>query len=701
MTIRRFLILAPAIVSLVLAASYFRVPSYDEQTKGNPDRLNQFITASIGDATTLNPVLFTDGASGQIIDRVFQGLIDRDEDLRFRGRLAERWEIYEHADFYVNADAATRQWGTVDGPALVQALRQHFAGDPEDWGHVSAVDLLPARDISREVETDGSDPPGKITVSARAPQRIRLVLTKVDQQLFEKLAELLGPSYFTGFDPLGHVTGNPNLPAGRLADLAAEMLPATAHHPIIDFYLRRGIRFHDGHEVTAEDVKFTYEAMVDPANLSPRVSDFEPIQRVEVIDPYQVRIVYKRLYSPALATWAMGILPAHRLNAAVLAAEAGESGQDPGKFSMRQSGFNRRPIGCGPFAFDTWKSDQFIRLRRFEDYWEGPPNYHQYAMRIIPDPLTQEMEFYAGTIDDYVVLPHQAARLGRDPRFQTFSALSLGYAFIGYNMRRPPFDDVRVRRALGMAIDRRKIIRYVLYGQGEQITGPFAKQTDYYDHDIAPLPYDPDGALKLLAEAGWTRGPDGFLQKNGKRMAFTLITNNGNLLRKDILAIAQDAWKKIGIRVETDLLEWSVFIQKRVNQLDYDALILGWSMGIEPDLYQVWHSSQSHKFQLNLAGFQDDEADELIVKIRQEYDHQRQVEYCHRLHKIIAAAQPYTFLYVTRKTALLDKRIVREVPDGEGGTAFRPIEPTRIGEYTFHFNQWRKLSRPPVFSTGG
>jgi ABC-type transport system substrate-binding protein len=167
------------------------------------------------------------------------------------------------------------------------------------------------------------------------------------------------------------------------------------------------------------------------------------------------------------------------------------------------------------------------------------------------------------------------------------------------------------------------------------------------------------------------------------------------------LAIAQDAWKKIGIQVETDLLEWSVFIQKRVNQLNFDALILGWSMGIDPDLFQIWHSSQSGPFQLNFVGFANAEADDLILKIRREYDHGRQVDYCRRLHEIIAAEQPYTFLYVSRWTALLDKRIVRKVPGPHGQLVYQPIQPTKTGGYTFHFNQWIKLDRAPDFSVEG
>ena len=311
------------------------------------------------------------------------------------------------------------------------------------------------------------------------------------------------------------------------------------------------------------------------------------------------------------------------------------------------------------------------------------------------------MEFYAGTLDSYNVEPHQVERLEKNPSYQHFSGLSFGYTYIGYNMRREPFKDQRVRKALGMAIDVNRIIKYVLYGQGERITGPFPRQTDYYDREVAPLPYDPEGALKLLAKAGWTRGPDGWLQKNGKRLQFTLITNQGNNIRKAILSIAQDSWKQIGIDVRTDMLEWAVFIQERVDKHDFDALVLGWIMGIDPDLYQIWHSSQTHINQLNFVDFENKEADDLIIKIRQEYNHEKQVEYCHQLQRIIAEEQPYTFLYVGKWTAILDKRIVIKDVDAQGEVRYSRIRPTKTGDFTFYFNKWIKLPEVPTFAMEG
>ncbi len=704
MTTKRLLIFIPVMIILFLLQSYFWVPTYEEQTKGNPNRLKEYITPSLGDATSLNPIISSNATSSQIESLVFEGLLDRDEELRFRGRIAESWDIFEEAYFYVDPSAG------ITGEDLVQRLRE-AKGRPgalppalkTTLKRIREIILIPAehQTTTRRLKEEGSDKNSReIEIAVEAPARIKLILTEVDQDLFNNLSELLGANYFTSFDPVPHVRLEPPVEEKTLAAWARELLPATEHNPVIVFRLRPGIHFHDGHPLTAEDIKFTYESIMNPANLSPRVSDYEPVKAVHVIDPLTVRIVYKRLYSPALGTWGMGVLPEHLLNREALRKEAQRVGADPETFTMRQSAFDRRPMGSGPFRFEEWKSDQFISLTRFEDYWEGPPHYARYVMRIIPDLLTQEMEFYSGTLDSYNVQPHQVERLREDPRFQCFSGTSFGYTYIGYNMRRPPFDDVRVRRALGMAINVDHIIEYVLYGQGQRITGPFVIQTDYYDHSIPPLPYDPGGALKLLKEAGWERNKNGWLEKEGKRLAFTLITNSGNDIRKAILAIAQDAWKQIGIDVRTDVLEWSVFIQERVNKLDFDALILGWVMGIEPDLYQIWHASQTHPHQLNFVGFKNQEADDLIVKIRQEYDHQKQVAYCRRLHEIIAWEQPYTFLYVGKWTAVLDKRIVIKDLDQDGVMLYKKIEPTKTGDYTFHFNKWIKIPEMPEFSSG-
>jgi ABC-type transport system substrate-binding protein len=198
-----------------------------------------------------------------------------------------------------------------------------------------------------------------------------------------------------------------------------------------------------------------------------------------------------------------------------------------------------------------------------------------------------------------------------------------------------------------------------------------------------------------LREAGWEKNSAGKLihRESGKPFQFTLLTNHGNDERIGIMVVAQQAWAKLGIDVTILPVEWSVFIQKHVNKLEFDAIVLGWSLGFDPDIYQIWHSSQTHPEQLNFAGYQNPLADELLVRIRQEYNPEKQIAYCHDLHRIIAEDQPYTFLVAMRGLSLLDHNLVRQVKTSEG-LVYKKITPTKTGNIFFHFNQWIRTAGP-------
>lgn len=710
MLVKRLLILAPVILLAALLQSYLWVPTYETQAVGNPNRLRTYIEGSIGDAKLLNPILNADSSSSQIVALTFDGLLDFDENLQLRPRLATDWTITEEAFLLVHPSKRFPDGRTVSGRALETRIRRALAagavGDLSDLVH--SVKLLPASTRTQRVSVRARRPGGppsiiEASVTVRVPERVALTLRKVDQDLFSKLQPVIGKSYADDFPYERFITMEGDLPAEvreQVQARFAELLPVEEHNPIILFHLRRGVLFHDGHEFDAGDVKFTYEAIMNPKNLSPRTSDFEPIKRIEIPDRFTVRVVYKRLFSPAINAWGMGMLPEHLLNAEALRRERearGLSEEAGTTFGMRDSRFNRNPVGTGPFRFVEWQTDEFIHLLRNDAYWDGPPEYHHYYMRIIPDILTQEVEFRAGAVDFYSAMPHQVARYRKDPTYQSFSTLARAYTYIGYNIRRPLFADPRVRRALGMAINVDEFIEYILYGQGERTTGPYPKNTEWYDHSVAPLPYDPPGALAILNDLGWERNGDGWLEKDGKIFEFNLITNSGNPLRKNIMTIAQNAWKKIGVKSNTQYFEWAVFLQDFVNAGQFDALVLGWSMGIDPDLFQIWHSSQAGPQQLNFVGYKNPEADKLIVRIRREYDRDRQRAYAHRLHQIIYEDQPYTFLYAPLSTAVLDKKIVMVTETKAGGEQYQKIQPTKSGNLFFHFNKWRKLEHTPRF----
>ncbi len=710
MLVKRLLLFIPLVLILLLLQSYFWVPTYENQAAGNPDRLVTYIEASIGDAKILNPILNADSASSGIVSHVFEGLLDLDENLNLRGRLTTDWQITERAYLLVNPYQRFPDGTDVTGASLFQKIHEAWKTGMDEGltEYVQSMELLPA--IQREdtislllPNAEGRPKLKDVLVTVKVPERVAFTLSRVDQDLFDRLKPILGERYFEHFPYEEMIRSEKELSREveeALRTKFPEILPVGEHNPIIVFHLREGVKFQDGHEFDAGDVKFTYEAIMNPQNLSPRTPDFEPIKTVEIIDSYTVKIIYKRLYSPAITAWTMGILPEHLLNDASLTREKHELGlseEAQKTFGMRESRFNRHPIGTGRFQFVEWKGDQFIHLLRYDNYWEGPAQYQDYYMRIIPEPFTQEVEFKTGAVDFYGAQPHQVERYKHDPTYQWFSSLGFAYTYIGYNNRKPLFANADIRKALGMAINVGEIIQYLMYGEGERTTGPYPKNTEWYDPSIQPLPYDPQGAQAIFREHGWEVNSDGWLEKNGKIFEFNLITNNGNLIRKNLMTIAQNSWKKIGVKVNAQVFEWAVFLGDFVNTGDFDAVVLGWSMGIDPDLYQIWHSSQAGPQQLNFVGYKSARADELILRIRQEYNRDQQRQLTHELHRLIHEDQPYTFLYAPLGTRVLDKKIVL-VQEGEDGKEnYQKIYPTKSGDIHFHFHQWRKLEFTPNF----
>ena len=691
----------PILLLFFLAQSFFWVPTYDKQSVNNPARLVKYIHGSSGDAHILNPILSADSSSSSINEMVFDGLIALDDNLKYRPRLANSWVHYEEVILTLNTSAflpgGKFAENNINWPSTLLAALEHNTA----WTkNLRSIEVIPEETLHGEITTSKKDKK-KISYTVHQPPRLKFTLKKIDQDFFQPIKEWLGEDYFKKFSYEKFVRADEPLLQEKLQSHYTEILQLTEHNPVIEFNLRTDVVFHDGHPFDSGDVLFTYESIMDSKGTSPRKSDYEPVKSVKVLGPHKIRITYKRLFSPAIGSWSMGILPEHLLKREKLIAEAIKRGRDPNVFIMRDSDFGRHPIGTGPFKFAEWKSDEQIRLVRNEDYWEGAPEYEEYIMRIIPDSLTQEMEFYAGAVDNYSVQPHQVARFSVDDKYQSFSSLGYFYSYIGYNLRNPLFADKDVRVALGMAIDIDPIIHYILYDEGERVTGPYPKITDWYDPSVKPIPYDPEEALVILNTKGWKKNVDGWLEKNGKIFEFNLITNSGNPVRKNILTIVQESWRKIGIKCNTQLFEWAVFLKDFVNALKFDALVLGWSMGIDPDLYQIWHSSQAGPRQLNFVGYKNLEADRLITRIRREYDRPKQIAMAHELHRIIARDQPYTFLYVAKSTQLLDKKIVIvEKKEGEKKN-YQKVYPTKDGRIRYYFNKWKKLATTPTFSSAG
>uniref|UniRef100_A0A831XF04 Peptide-binding protein n=1 Tax=Geobacter metallireducens TaxID=28232 RepID=A0A831XF04_GEOME len=441
----------------------------------------------------------------------------------------------------------------------------------------------------------------------------------------------------------------------ELAGDLAESWQVSPDGLTITFKLRKGVKWHDGAEFTSRDVLYTYRVTVDPKTPTAYAEDFKQVKSAEAPDPYTFRVTYGKPFAPALASWGMSILPAHLLE-----------GKD-----ITKSELSRRPVGTGPYRFREWVAGQKLVLEAFPDYFEGRPYIDRYIYRIIPDTSTMYLELKAGGLDMMGLTPVQYARQTDTPefraRFNKFRYPASAYTYLGYNLRNPLFADRRVRQAIACAISKEELIHGVLLGLGQVAHGPFKPGTWAHNPRVNDFGYDPARAKALLAEAGWrAAGPDGILMKDGKPFSFTILTNQGNDQRLKTAQIIQRRLAKVGIDVKIRVLEWASLLTNFIDKRNFDALIMGWTIPQDPDIFDVWHSSKTGPKELNFIGFSNAEVDRLIEEGRRTFDQEKRKRCYWQIQEILAREQPYTFLYVPDALPAVNAR-------------FRGIEPAPAG----------------------
>jgi len=432
---------------------------------------------------------------------------------------------------------------------------------------------------------------------------------------------------------------------------------------VITFHLRKGIRWHDGKPFTSADVLYTYQVTTDPKTPTAYAGDFLKIKKAEAPDDYTFRVTYDKPFAPALISWGSAILPKHLL-----------AGKD-----ITKSPLARHPVGTGPYKFKEWVAGQKIVLVSNEDYFEGRPYIDGRVARIIPDTATMFLELRAQNIGMMGLTPLQYTRQTDNKlfkeNFNKYRYLAFAYTYLGYNLKNPLFTDKRVRQAISYAIKKDEIVSGVLLGLGKPATGPYKPGTWAYNDKVKIYSYDPAKARALLKEAGWadTNG-DGVLEKDGKPFVFEILTNQGNETRQKCAEIIQRQLKEVGITAKIRVLEWSAFVTDFINKRRFDAVILGWTIPLDPDAYDVWHSSKTAPEELNFVSYKNSEADEMLEKGRGTFDQAERKKYYDRFQEILAEDQPYTFLYVPDDLIIINNRI-------------RGVEPAPIG-IGHNFDKW-------------
>ncbi|MFA6391990.1 MAG: ABC transporter substrate-binding protein [Patescibacteria group bacterium] len=421
-------------------------------------------------------------------------------------------------------------------------------------------------------------------------------------------------------------------------------------------YLRKDLKFHDGQDLNADDVLFTFESIQDTSYRSPLYLNFSGVG-LQRIDDYTVKFVLQEPFTPFLSSLTFGILPEH------IWAEISPE-------SAYLAEYNLKPIGSGPFQFNNYTKDKngnikSYELKKFESFYDNKPYLDQITFKFYPDPISAMDAAKNKNVDgvSFVANEYKEELQKRNGNIEYHSLRLPQYAAVFFNQKNELLKTKTVREALAYAVDKQSILQNALNGEGEIINGPILPGYVGYNPEIRKYEFNLDEARRILEEDGW-KYPDAVdgepaptvRVKDGAELAFAISTINSSEYLATLTIIKQ-AWESIGVRLEVK--EYSTKdIQKRViKPRAYEALLFGEIVGTDPDPYPFWHSSQSRDPGLNLAVFYNKDIDQLLEEARKTNDEeQRRLKYLH-FQNILADEIPAIFLYNPVYTYGLDEKV--------------------------------------------
>ena len=341
------------------------------------------------------------------------------------------------------------------------------------------------------------------------------------------------------------------------------------------FKLREDVRFHDGEPLTAEDVKFTIEALLDEHNASVLRGRLDTITEVVVVDDHTFEIHLAQPYAPLisyLADTGSEILPKHLLE-----------GED-----LLATDFLNNPIGTGAFKFEEWAAGDHITLAANDDYFMGRPNLDRLVFRIVPDSASLVAALKTGEVDIAAVSATDMPQLLGEPHLQVHETPSNCFYTIGANLSQERFQDPRVRQAMMYALPREQMVAELLEGHGYVAESYLPRQNWAYNPDTLPVyNHDPEKAKALLAEAGWedTDG-DGIVDKDGEPFSFDLLSYT--TIQPGYNETIQQSLKDIGIEMNIQLLDWPTFLNTAFVEKKYDSFTVNMCVPLDPHNPTVW-----------------------------------------------------------------------------------------------------------------
>jgi ABC-type transport system substrate-binding protein len=419
-----------------------------------------------------------------------------------------------------------------------------------------------------------------------------------------------------------------------------------------DFKLREGVKWHDGTEFTAEDVKFSYDVIFsDDFKAVQYRPYYEAIKEVQVIDKYNVRFIVKDDYFQNFDIAAgIKVLPKHFYS-------------NP----ENKDKFGKELIGTGPYILDKYNKGQKMIMTKNPDWWgnnvpaeKGSYNIPKVVLRFVSEENVSLELLKKGDLDFLGLRPDGFVKkmVGdvweeRVEKVKTENKSPKGYNFIGFNMKHPILKDKEVRHALSLLLNRPLMLEKFEYNLSEFATGPIYVQSDYASKDVKPVPYSPGEALKILRNAGWSDSDkDGVLDKviNGKktRLSFTILEPSAEMMK--YLTVYKEDASKAGVEVNIKNIEWNSFI-KLLDERNFEAVRLAWGGGgVEWDPKQVWHSSSMEGAGSNFISYSNPKVDKLIESARKIYDRNERIKVLRNVHELISADYPYVFFFNSKYT---------------------------------------------------
>ena len=403
------------------------------------------------------------------------------------------------------------------------------------------------------------------------------------------------------------------------------------------FHLRKGVLFHDGRELTASDVKFTFEHLKNPETKSPFAGTYKVVESIRVIDPYTVEFKLNEVVASFLTSIIMPIIPQHII-------EAG--GQ-----------FHEQLIGSGPFVFVSQTPNEII-LKKNPNYFMGPPNLDRIVFKIIKDDNTRFLKMRKGELDLVInsiplnkVNDFKKAPLKK--RYNVIEDPGLSYNYICFNMKAKQLEDIRLRKAIAYGINVKEIIQYRLEGHAIPSYSLLSPVNWFSENSVAKYDYQPATAMRLLDEAG-LKDPDG----NGPepRIRLELKTSN-NAEVVGIARIIQAQLSKIGIRLEIKSYEWGTFYGD-IKSGNFQMTTMRWVGVTEPDFYyDLFNSSQFPPTGRNRGLYKNDEVDTLTLKGRSVLDPNQRKAIYSQIQKVVAEDLPYVNLWHTNNISIINRRV--------------------------------------------